>query len=538
MKYFRLAIALLLAAAVCGCATRNATSPISSDVSLTSGGVRTSARDVHGVLAFKGIPYAAPPVGDLRWRSPLPAMAWQGVLDATAFRSRCWFPPPPRGTVLPGGQGSEDCLTANVWTAARSTNEKRPVMVWIHGGGFQSGFPPPGAPATDGARFAAKGVVLVSFNYRLGVFGFLSLPALDREGTPSGNFGLQDQIAALKWVRANIAQFGGDPGNVTIFGESAGSVSVAMLMTSPLAKGLFTRAIGESGAFCESEFGSISTRAEAQARGQALTDRLAHGNLAELRAIPADTLGSATAWGLAFDPVTAAFSPSVDGFVLPDSPANAFAQGRQIDVPLLAGWNGAEEFIFPVRVPQSSAVEFRMGAAARFGEARIGEFLKHYPADTDATAKLAAKMLTGDLVIIEQTWEWLQLHRRTGQSPVYGYYFSYRSPYAPIPAHAVEIDFVFGTLTPQRLAPGTPPPGPRDRELSDEMMSYWVNFARAGDPNGPGVPIWPRYETDNSQVMVLDTTTAAGPESGTARFRFLQSFRKDGRLPESWRPAR
>ena len=537
MKYFRLTIALLLAAAVCGCATPNATSPISSAVSLTSGTVRTLPRDAQGVLAFKGIPYAAAPVGDLRWRSPLPPMAWQGVLDATAFRSRCWSPP-LRGAVQPGGQGSEDCLTANVWTAAQSTNERRPVMVWIHGGGFQTGFPPPVAPVTDGARFAAKGVVLVSFNYRLGVFGFLSHPALDREGTPSGNVGLQDQIAALKWVRANIAQFGGDPGNVTIFGESAGSVSVAMLMTSPLAKGLFTRAIGESGAFCESEFGSISTRAEAQARGQALADRLAPGSLAELRAVPADTLGGATAWGLANDPVTAAFSPSVDGFVLPDSPANAFAQGRQIDVPLLAGWNGAEEFIFPVRVPQSSAAEFRMGAAARFGEARLAEFLKNYPADTDAATKLSAKTLTGDLVIIEQTWEWLQLHRRTGKSPVYAYYFPYRSPYAPIPAHAVEIDFVFGTLTPQRLAPGGSPPGPRDRELSDQMMSYWVNFARAGDPNGPGLPMWPGYQTEHSQVMAFDTTTAAAPESGTARFRFLQSFRKDGRLPESWRPAR
>ena len=537
MKYFRLMFALLLAAAVSGCATPNATSPISSTVSLTSGAVRTLPRDAQSVLAFKGIPYAGAPVGDLRWRSPAPPLAWKEVLDATAFRARCWAPP-LRGAVQPGGQGSEDCLTANVWTAALTTNELRPVMVWIHGGGFQSGFPPPGAPATDGARFAAKGVVLVSFNYRLGVFGFLSHPALDREGTPSGNFGLQDQIAALKWVRANIAQFGGDPGNVTIFGESAGSVSVAMLMTSPLAKGLFTRAIGESGAFCESEFGSISTRAEAQARGQALADRLAHGSIAELRAIPADTLGGATAWGLAFDPVTAAFSPSVDGFVLLDSPASAFAQSRQINVPLLAGWNGAEEFIFPVRVPHSSAAEFRTAAAARFGGPRLAEFLKHYPADTDEAAKLSAKTLTGDLVIIEQTWEWLQLHRRTGKSPVYAYYFPYRSPYAPIPAHAVEIDFVFGTLTPQRLAPGGPAPGPRDRELSDQMMAYWVNFARAGNPNGPDLPIWPDYQAANSQVMVFDTTTAAGPESGTARFRFLQSFRKDGRLPESWRPAR
>lgn len=509
-------------------------SPVGSNIKLATGGIRTVDRDAQGVLAFKGIPYAAPPVGPLRWRPPRPALNWRGVRDANTFGTRCWAPP-LQGPAQLSGPASEDCLTLNIWTAAHSSDQKLPVMVWIHGGGFQFGAS--SEPNTGGTGFAQKGVVLVSLNYRLGIFGFLAHPALDQEGSPSGDFGLQDQIAGLKWVRANIARFGGDPGNITIFGESAGAMSVGLLMTSPLAKGLFQKAIGESGAFWDSEHGSISTHAEAIARGQALADRLSHGSIDELRAIPTEVLGEQTAWNLKQDPTTDAFSPSIDGYVLRDSPARVFAQGRQADVPLLAGWNGAEGFIFMNRsLPHASAAEFRSSAATTFGQDRLADFLSAYPADTDATATSSAEALTGDLIIAEQVWACLQTDRRTGKAPVFAYQFNYRSPYSPIPIHTADINFVFGMLPPVKMLHGGEP-GSRDRELASQMMSYWVNFARTGNPNGRDLPTWPAYQNDSPQVILFDGVTRAAPESGTGRFRFIESFRRDGRLPERWRRA-
>lgn len=508
---------------------------VSEQVALADGAVQGSSRDAHGVLAFKGIPYAAAPVSKLRWKPPQAVQSWQGVRAATAFGPRCEGSP-LLGAAPPGNVQSEDCLTLNVWTAAQSTNEKRPVMVWIHGGGFQTGVPTPSDPSTDGGSFAAKGVVLVSFNYRLGVFGFLSHPALDSEGTPSGDYGLQDQIAALKWVRSNIARFGGDPNNVTIFGESAGAMSVGLLMSSPLATGLFHKAIGESGAFQESEHGSIATRAAALERGQALAARLTGGNIAALRAISADELLAQSSWSFQTDPVTTAFSPSVDGYVLPDCPANIFSQGKQNDVPLLAGRNGSEGYIFlSGALPYTSSSAFQQAATVQFGTDRLTEFLSNYPANTDTIAAASAETLVGDLRVSEQSWEWMQLQRQTGRSPVYGYQFNYHSEYSPMPIHGADISFVFGTLMPQMLAPEAVPDA-RDREVSGQLMSYWVNFARNGDPNGTGLPRWPAYQGDGSSVMLItDLTTVAAPETDSARFRFLRSFRKNGRMPDSWR---
>jgi para-nitrobenzyl esterase len=434
---------------------------------------------------------------------------------------------------------SDDCLTLNIWTAASSGDERRPVMVWIPGGGFVVGSS--ALPNYDGAPLAAAGVVLVSFNYRLGVYGFLAHPQLDLEGSPSGNFGLQDQIAALTWVRANIARFGGDPSNVTIFGESAGAMSVGLLMASPLAKGLFHKGICQSGAFWDSNQGSISTRAEAQARGRSLADRIAHGSITELRALPAQTVSRETLWTRDRNPQAQSFSPNIDGYVIPDNPAVVFAEGRQADLPLMAGWNEAEGSIFmSLAWPHGSAAQLRASAAAHFGADRMDEFLKLYPANTDAEAETSAVTLAGDTLISEQTWEALRLHERSAKSPVYGYHFRFSSPYTPLAAHTIEIDYVFGTLGPHWLgrAEGDPPPGPRDRELSDQMMAYWTNFARSGDPNGPGLPPWPCYRTEHRELMAFDTVTAAGPEnarSGRDRFRFIQSFRRGGRFPESWR---
>lgn len=526
----RLLTSALMVAAALGPLAAAAT--LSSDVAVTQGALRGNRRDASGVLAFKGIPYAAPPLGALRWRAPQPLLPWKGVRDATVLGARC-MALPGRGLARLDSAASEDCLFLNIWTAARSPNERRPVMVWIHGGAFQFGA---GAePNTDGVHFAAKGVVLVSLNYRLGVFGFLAHPDLDKEGGPSGDFGLQDQIAALKWIRANIAKFGGDPNNVTLFGESAGANSAGLLMTSPMAKGLFQRAIGESGAFWDSAQGSIRTHAEALARGKALADRLGGGTIAGLRAIPAQALSAKATWTLALDPVTQAFSPSVDGFVVPETPAKAFAEGRQAQVPLLAGWNGAEGVLFMGwALPHRTAAEFYATAAAKFGDDRSGAFAQLYPAKDDAQLSASAEALTGDLVIREQVWEWLQLHAQTGRSRVFAYQFDRRSPYAPVPIHSAEIDFVFCTLGPQRPAAPGATPGAGDRELSDQMMAYWVNFARDGDPNGPGLPNWPAYQAGQPQAMIFAQTTAAAPEGSTPRLRFIETFRKHGRFPYSW----
>jgi para-nitrobenzyl esterase len=496
-----------------------------------AGHVRGRQRDANGVLAFKGIPFAAPPVGPLRWRAPQPATPWRGVRDASTFGAGCLsaLENDPRP-----GPRDEDCLYLNVWTAARQADEKRPVMVWIHGGGFQFGSS--ANPATDGGQLAAKGVVVVSFNYRLGVFGFLAHPELDLEG-PSGNYGLQDQLAALRWVQANIAGFGGDPANVTLFGESAGAMAVGILMASPLADGLFHKAIGQSGAFWDGKHGPLQSFEEARARGLAFARRQGDASIAALRAMPAARLNAAAPWSFQSSPVVGAFSPSIDRHVAPDAPARRFLRGQQMHIPLLAGWNATEEFPFASQsLPDQSAPEFRAAAEKMFGWERMADFLKAYPADTDAQAKTSAATLTGDYVVGEQSWQWLRLHRGSSGAPVYGYFFRYTSPYVPIASHVTEIPFVFGTLTPQQVIGCAAPPAEADRALSRTMMSYWVNFATRGDPNGSGLPQWPAYDEEDV-VQILDATIEARPNPHAARFGFLSSFRENGILPMRWREA-
>lgn len=494
-----------------------------------AGDVLGHQRDKSGVLAFRGIPYAAPPVGPLRWRSPQPPTPWKGVRDALAFGAGCLsaLEDDPRP-----GPRSEDCLYLNVWTAAKRTDEKRPVMVWIHGGGFQFGSS--ANPATDGGPLAAKGVVVVSFNYRLGILGFLAHPDLDADG-PSGNYGLQDQLAALRWVKANIAEFGGDPDNVTVFGESAGAMAIGILMASPLARGLFHKAIGQSGAFWDGKHGPLQGFEEARTRGVAFARQQGEASIAALRAMPAEQLNAAAPWSFKTSPVTTAFSPSIDRYVVSDVPALRFLRGEQMQIPLLAGWNTAEGYPFPAQsLPDQSAQAFRAAAEAMFGRERLADFLDVYAAGTDAEAKDSAAALTSDYVVSEQCWQWLRLHRGSGRAPVYGYLFSYTSPYTPIASHVTEIPFVFGTLTPQRVLGSTTPPAEADRALAQAMMAYWVNFARHGDPNGSGLPPWPAYGEEDV-VQILDTTIEARANPQAARFQFLGSFRENGVLPMRWR---
>jgi carboxylesterase type B len=430
---------------------------IEPQVQVEAGIVRGVPRDEHGVLAFKGIPHAAPPIGDLRWRAPQPPQAWVGVRDATQFGARCWSAWQDDPTPWP--PQSEDCLSLNIWTAAQHADERRPVMVWIHGGGFEFGTS--ADPSTDGARLAQRGVVLVSCNYRVGVLGFLAHPELDREG-PSGNYGLQDPLAALRWVQANIARFGEDPDNITVFGESAGAHALGILMASPLAKGLLHKAIGESGAFWDSMHGSLP-------------------------------------------------------------------------IPLLAGWNDVEQWPFqPPALPHQTAQGFRQAAGRLFGQNRLAELLTLYPAESDVQAAESAEALIGDLTISEQTWEWLELQQRSGEVPVYGYTFTYTSPYVPIASHLVEVPFVFGTLTPQHLVGSEAPPAEADRVLSETIMSYWVNFASRGDPNGSSLPHWPAYDS-RGVVQNLGKTVGPHRNGRAAHFRFLMSYRTDGAFPDSWR---
>ncbi|MDH7799347.1 MULTISPECIES: carboxylesterase family protein [unclassified Beijerinckia] len=529
-NYFRAGLyAATIALATCTAEAQVKTNDLGSQVNTEAGLLRGAPRDARGVLAFKGIPYAAAPVGKLRWHAPQPPQPWSGVRDALAYGSRCLSAlendrePGPR---------SEDCLSLNVWTAAKETNEKRPVMVWVHGGGFQFGSS--AGPAIDGSVLAQKGVVVVNFNYRLGVLGFLAHPDLDPEG-PSGNYGLQDQLAALRWVKANIASFGGDPNNVTLFGESAGAHAIGLLMASPLAKGHFHKAIGESGSFWDGRHGPLENFDEARARGQAFAQQQGNSSIAALRAMPAEQLNAAALWNFSVNPIVRAFSPSIDRYVVPDVPAARFIRGEQMHIPLLAGWNATEEAPFHSQsLPNQSAQAFRAAAERMFGADRLADFLEVYPADTDAQAKVSADALTGDYVISEQTWQWLRLHQRTGHAPVYGYLFTYTSPYVPVASHITEIPFVFGTLTPQFIVNGAMPPSDADRALAQTMTSYWVNFATRGDPNGPDLPPWPAYG-ERDVVQILGTTVEAQTNPQAARFHFFDSFRQNGVLPMRWR---
>jgi para-nitrobenzyl esterase len=479
-----------------------------------------------GVRVFLAIPYAAPPVGDLRWREPQPALPWKGVRKATEFGPRCVQGPIFDDMVF-RDQPSEDCLYVNVWTATAAA-DRLPVMVWIHGGGFQAGSA--SEPRQDGARLARKGVVVVSLNYRLGVFGFLSHPELTKESGrgASGNYGLLDQVAALRWVRDNVAAFGGDPGNVTIFGESAGSLAVSALVASPVARGLFHRAIGESGAYLGRGALEPASLAASEATGAKWAASVGADSLAALRKKTADEILQSAL------KVQLWFSPSVDGLVLPRDPNVIYAAGEQAHVPLLAGWNADEVRAGVVLAKdRPTAKSFVAQTQKRFGPA-ADAILAVYPAATDAEALESAAALAGDMFLGYATWKWVDVHGRTGASPVYRFSFDRKIPVAPgtkvdgVPAtandvgarHAGEIEYVFGALDTVKGAPWEA----ADRQLSDLMMTYWTNFARTGDPNGPGLPQWPLHVgPDGPQVMHLDVSSRAAADALKARYEALDA---------------
>jgi para-nitrobenzyl esterase len=380
------------------------------------------------VRIFLGIPYAAPPLGELRWKPPAPVAKWTGVKKTTEFGYHCMqgvlFP----DIILRDPGPSEDCLTLNVWTSAKSADVKLPVMVWIHGGAFKVAGS--SEARDDGSVLAKRGVVIVSMNYRMGIFGFLVLPELMEESgrNAAGNYGLLDQVAALEWVKRNIAAFGGDQGNVTIFGESAGSVAVSTMMASPVAKGLFHKAIGESGgAFYVDGLSYEPLASRAQSDLQFVTSVLHAPTLKELRALPADKLEDLSFKAKGPDG-KARFFPNMDGYFLPQIPPAIFAAGKQNDVPLMAGWNRDEASFELLMTPKAMAVlTANLTAKKQFGS-KAGEFLRLYPATNNDVAMRSLIDLAGDRFIVWSTWSWLEAQLATGKQPVYRFRFDLAPP--------------------------------------------------------------------------------------------------------------
>jgi para-nitrobenzyl esterase len=494
--------------------------------------VKTDKGDVEGafttdhqVIAFKGIPYAAPPVGDLRWQPPQPVEKWKRTLSAKEFGNHCMQSTSYPDMVFHDPGPSEDCLTLNVWAPAKAKRGSLPVMVWIYGGGFVGGST--SEARQDGQFLAHRDVVIVSMNYRLGIFGFFVHPELTAESPhhASGNYGLLDQTAALTWVRNNIAAFGGDPSNVTIFGESAGSFAVSAQMASPIARGLFTKAIGESGGAFYSSGLAFPTR-ESREQSDVAFAKAAFNttSLADLRKLSADTIVNA----VTAKTTTPAprFGPDVDGYFLPDSVPNIYAAGHQAHVPLLAGWNADEVRSQITMAKTPTTVEsFTATANTHFGD-RANDFLSVYPASTDAEAVVSAGDFASDRFIAFSTWRWLEAQVATGESPVYRYRLDLGSPgdkyhSAEMGAfHSDDIEYVFGTLDSRNIAVWRP----EDRKLSDQIGAYWTNFARTGDPNNTGLPVWPTYNAKGGwQVMHLDASPQARPDAQRSRYLFLDS---------------
>ena len=486
---------------------------------------KVTGGEVQGVVSgdvasFKGIPFAAPPVGDLRWKPPQPVKPWTGVKSADTMAPGCMQDSGLAALMNAPTNFSEDCLYLNVWSPAKVPGEKLPVMVWIYGGGFAVGAT--NAPVYDGSRLAQKGAVIVSVAYRVGAFGFLAHPDLSREsGKGSGTYGLQDMIAGLRWVKNNIAQFGGDPNRVTIFGESAGGIAVSMLAASPAAKGMFHRVISESGGsfapvrFANEAGQNVPTLALAESVGKTFLEGLAVNDIKAAHALTADQIQKGAGGGLG------RFWPVADGDVLPGDQYELYQAGRFNDTPVLIGTNSDEGAMFARRGVTSTAFEQQIRAG--YG-AKADTILNAYPHATDAEAFKSSKDIFRESAFAWHTWAWARLQSQKGKNKAYVYYFDHRTPATPDGAnHGSEISFVFRNLgVLAGVLVGQPQAG--DAALSDLMSSYWVNFAKSGDPNGAGLPAWPAFSEKDQKVMFFDSSPSAKPVPNIEKLRALDSY--------------
>lgn len=535
-RLFALAISLMLTCAA---------SVFAQDRVKTANGTLEGISDKSsGIRSFKGIPFGEPPTGELRWKPPQAVKNWQGVRKADKFGPRCMQ------RAIFGDMGfrsngmSEDCLYLNVWTPAKSGNEKLPVLVYFFGGGFVAGDGSEGR--YDGESMAKKGIVAITVNYRLGVFGFFSHPELTKESPnhASGNYGLFDQHAALKWVQQNIAAFGGDPKRVTIAGESAGSIAVSAQMASPLSKNLMAGAIGESGSI----LGALSATplADGEKMGVKFAASLGKGDspsLADLSVMTAEQLLEATA-----KPGQPWFTPTVDGYFFPKSPFEIYAAGEQAHIPLLAGVNSEESGYFGVLGREKPTVENYRKALERLYPGKGEEVFKLYPASNETEVMDAAQELASDRFISYSTWKWVDAATKMGGKPTYYYLYARPRPAMraemgdaqpglaggvvrgqqaaanPRPqsrgaVHSAEIEYAMGNLDLNKVYAWTPD----DYKVSKVMQEYFANFIKTGNPNGKGLPNWPKF--GEGQRIVIDVNTHAEADKGRARYEFLdQSY--------------
>jgi len=522
-------------------------------VKTANGIVESTTPPANGVRSFKGIPFAAPPVGDLRWREPQPAKNWTGARNADQFAAHCMQVTRPTDDYwFRGKDMSEDCLYLNVWTPAKSGREKLPVLVYIFGGGFSNGA---GCePRYDGASMAQHGIVAVTVNYRLNIFGFFTHPDLTKESPhhASGDYGFLDQVAALEWVQKNIAAFGGDPRRVTIAGESAGSISVSALMASPLSKNLIAGAIGESGAL----IATLPPRAlsVAEQDGTRFAANAGATTLAALRAMTAEQVQAAVARTQG-----ARFSTVLDGYFLPKTLPEIFAAGEQAKVPLLAGSNSAEQSGRSL-LQGDPTPDNLYAAIKRLYPDHADDMLKAYAVSTPDEVLDAADDLASQRFIAYGTWKWTELQMKTGGKPVFRYFYTRvrprflgnvgqapaaaapAAPAAPAPgqaatgrggrggatpgpprgaAHSSEIQYAMGNLPLDPRYAWTPD----DTKVSQTMQAYFVNFIKSGNPNGPGLPNWPAYASgSNYERMQIDVESKAAPEPHRDRYLALDAI--------------
>ncbi len=489
-------------------------------------------------------------MGDLRWKPPQPVKNWKGVRRADTFGPRAMQMPIFGDMNFRSNGMSEDCLYLNVWTPARSDKDRLPVLVYFYGGGFVAG--DGSEPRYDGESMARRGIVAVTVNYRLGVFGFLAHPELTQESPhhASGNYGLLDQNAALRWVQRNIAAFGGDPKKVTIAGESAGSLSVSAQMASPLSKGLMAGAIGESGAMINPTLPPIPL-AEAEKLGSRFAEAAGAPSLAALRALSAQQILEAAGKGNPFR-----FASTIDGYFLPKYPVEIFAAGEQAHVPLLVGWNSEEMGAQAVLGQEEPTTENFAGAVRRLYPEHADQVLKLYAASTPDEVVQAATDLASDRFIGYSTWKWFDLCRKTGGKPVYRYFYAHPRPpmtaamagatpglaggvqrgkatEAPPPVsrgavHSAEIEYAMGNLASNKVFAWTPD----DYRVSEVMQGYFANFVKTGNPNGPGLPDWPAANADSTlPIMRLDLDSRAEPEPHRDRYLFLDQIYTKGSKP-------